>query len=75
MSIGVEFLFCLGGQKIFFSDNDLPPPGSSSPKAPPPILYAYDIEYKVEINFNTVTEDASDDSKISSLVSGLVWIS
>ena len=39
------------------------------------------IEYKiqgVEINFNTVTEDASDDSKISSLlslVSGLVWVS
>jgi hypothetical protein len=29
----------------------------------------------VEINFNTVTEDASDDSKISSLVSGLVWVS
>ena len=23
--IGIEFLFCLGGLKIFFSDNDLPP--------------------------------------------------
>jgi hypothetical protein len=23
-SIGVEFLFCLGGLKIFFSDSDLP---------------------------------------------------
>jgi hypothetical protein len=36
------------------------------------------IEYKVqcvEINFNTATEDASDDSKNSSLVSGLVWVS
>jgi hypothetical protein len=38
------------------------------------------IEYKVqgqgvEINFNTATEDASDDFKISSLVSGLVWVS
>jgi hypothetical protein len=36
------------------------------------------IEYKVqgvEINFNTATEDASDDSKISSLVSGLFWVS
>jgi hypothetical protein len=33
------------------------------------------IEYKVEINFNTVTEDISDDSKISSLVSGLDWVS
>jgi hypothetical protein len=35
------------------------------------------IEYKVqgvEINFNTTTEDASDDSKISSLVSGLVRV-